>query len=376
MAFYYTLDFAKRFNDYELSTQDDFRSGDLIFAVLLVDDFTGKEPLGDIKVLMKEGEDEEIKEGYIGVTKAEKNCSGYHFFKKPKNIEVPTVDKYTVKVESDLYFTIEKEKINLPDLKKLDLEFFGKGPKASETSSKLDDISQLSKGDKVEFKNPDDKKETRKITEIKKEENTILWKEELENDYSSAESSIIALKDPVRKIRLKPKPSYVFPENVILIRGHIDPPGFRKIRVAGRIESSTDDRGEFVLYLKEGAYLFNWNKISNGDKNKLMGFLKRKFNVSWKENPEIKKFGDTTIVVYHGEKYAFLELNNEKTGVDLRIEGNRGTDKLIAKMEKGNLNIYEKIIVEVFYEAGETKTIDVTIKEENEKISLGGIRLT
>lgn len=385
MPFYYTPDVTEKFRAYKSPLSDDTRFRDLIFAVLPGDDFTGKEPVGNIRVLMKEGkikEDEEIEEGEPGVVKADKNSSGYYFFKTPKNYDEkrngPLPMDYTVKIESDFYFPIEKENINLPELKKKDLELFDKGPQAKATNSRLKDVSELDKDDVIEFITPDNKKENRKITQVDSKNKIIFWRDGLENDYSKEGSIAIAVRDPVKKIILKPKPAYPFPDNVILTRGCIKKKDINtskspKIRVAGRIETMGDERGEFVLYFKDGTYLFDWNKISKSDENRILKFLKRKFNISWEENPKIKKIGETTVAINSAEKYVLLELNNEKTWVDLKFEGNGKTDKLIARTENGKLCIYEQIIVEIFIEQEEAKRIEVSIMEENEKISLGEI---
>lgn len=60
----------------------------LSMAVWLTDDFTGREPVGNIKVIIKEGN-----------IKAGSNLSGYHIFTDL------AAGNYTVRTESDLYFS-------------------------------------------------------------------------------------------------------------------------------------------------------------------------------------------------------------------------------------------------------------------------------
>lgn len=66
----------------------------LSFAVWLVDDYTQKEPLGEVRVTLK-GEN-------ITTVKAVKNLSGYYTFSGLSE------GKYTLNVESELYFSEKK----------------------------------------------------------------------------------------------------------------------------------------------------------------------------------------------------------------------------------------------------------------------------
>lgn len=66
----------------------------LSFAAWLIDDYTQKEPSGEVRVMLK-GEN-------IAIVKAMKNLSGYHTFSGlPEG-------KYTLSVESELYFPEER----------------------------------------------------------------------------------------------------------------------------------------------------------------------------------------------------------------------------------------------------------------------------
>ena len=71
----------------------------LSFAVWLVDDYTQKEPIGEVRVTLK-GEN-------ITTVKAVKNLSGYHTFSGLSE------GRYTLNVESELYFP-RKSQLILP----------------------------------------------------------------------------------------------------------------------------------------------------------------------------------------------------------------------------------------------------------------------
>jgi hypothetical protein len=248
MPFYYTPDISDKLTSY----REEFSSFELIFAVILNDDFTKREPIGNIKVRMKKGENEEIRDEDPNAISAGKNNSGYYFFKAPRN-NGTTDEKYTVKIEPDLYYTIEKEKVDLSEITRLDLKFDGNGPRAEMITFKLNDVSELTEGDVIEFRNSTGDIETRKIMKVDSKTQTISWREKLKKDFSVGVSKIIALRDPVKKITLKPKPAYPFPDNVTLIRGRvrdINPSSPPKIKGDGGIETTTDERGEFVLYLR------------------------------------------------------------------------------------------------------------------------------
>lgn len=99
-------------------------------------------------------------------------------------------------------------------------------------------------------------------------------------------------------------------------------------------------RGNIVARM-EGDFLFNWND-SPGDNIKLKSFLNDSYNFDL-ESIEITKNenGDTIEATDSNNKSISLQLNNNNTKVDLRIDDDK-TDKLIAKTEDNNLNIYQK----------------------------------
>src|SRR5574337_81514 len=74
----------------------DVKITNLSLAVWLIDDFTKKEPIGHIKVELKEKDGEAVR-----------NLSGYYLFNDL------AAGNYTVSVESDVYFAEEKV-VNMP----------------------------------------------------------------------------------------------------------------------------------------------------------------------------------------------------------------------------------------------------------------------
>jgi len=98
------------------------------------------------------------------------------------------------------------------------------------------------------------------------------------------------------------------------------------------------------LYIKlsdENLYLFSWEEIPGNDNSKLIDFLKQKFGIDWVETAEIEKIDNGNIINVSTEiNHISLNLNQKKTEVIFNIDDVR-TDKFIAKMENGKLNIYE-----------------------------------
>ena len=87
-------------------------------------------------------------------------------------------------------------------------------------------------------------------------------------------------------------------------------------------------------------YLFSWGKIPGNDNVRLIEYLNRHFTIEWVKTAEIEKIdGGRTIKVSTGNKSLSLSLNDEKTKVNLKIDGNR-TYEFIAKNENSMLNIY------------------------------------
>lgn len=216
----------------------DVRTIDLSFAVWLVDDFTREQAMGNIRVVITKTDVE-----------ASKNLTGYYIFTDLAKGE------YVVDIFSDLYYfkeiPIDTSKIKILDVL---LEFDTTGPTQGATSIKLKDVSGLQKDDIVEFSNISGEVEQENIIAIDDSTETISWADGLEHDFSATDSTILALQNPVVPIRLKPLPSYPFPNNATLVRGLIKDSGGNPVTKANvevnsqDIKTESDKNGEFVLY--------------------------------------------------------------------------------------------------------------------------------
>lgn len=239
MAFKFPYN-VDRFTLYE----GDERTTDLSLAIQLIDDFTDKEPLGHIRVKIKDEK-----------KKAVRNLSKYYIFTGLEN------RKYTVVIESDLYLpeeiTIDASKIKFLSKKKL--EFSAAGPAAKMNHTTLKDALEL-EGIVVEFRNPAGDIEQRSIISTSKD-NKIYWKKPLKNNFNVVGSSIHA-QDYILEIILQPAPSYSFPNHITLVSGLISnsdkyPVDDALVKVKGMevqgrgIITRSDKGGEFLLYFKE-----------------------------------------------------------------------------------------------------------------------------
>ena len=218
----------------------DVISGNLSLAIWIIDDYTKKGPIGHIKVNIKEGDIKPIR-----------NPSGYYIF-------TDLDDKiYTLCISSEFYFFQERV-IDISAIGKLDtvkLSFDEKGPKEGSTTIKLQDVSKLESGYVMVFRNPRNEIERRTISYIDVLDKNICWREGLLFDYKTNGSTILAMKYIV-EITLKPKPNYPFPDNATLVRGRIielfsnKSVEYAKIKVADKVETCTNEKGEFVLHFK------------------------------------------------------------------------------------------------------------------------------
>jgi hypothetical protein len=88
--------------------------------------------------------------------------------------------------------------------------------------------------------------------------------------------------------------------------------------------------------------VFSWDKVPKKDDEKLIEFLAKKFRIDWVKTAKIEKTNDGNIIkVSTDRNFLSLELNDKKIELILKIDDIE-TDKFIAKMENGELNIYEK----------------------------------
>jgi hypothetical protein len=254
MAFTWPYKTAK-FTAYE----GDKRITNLSQALSLVDDYTKEEPIGYIKVGMKEDNIE-----------AFRNPSGYYIFTDLGS------GIFTLNIESDIYFpiesTIDTTRINITRINDVTLEFDSSGPVKDDTSTILKDASKLEIGDNIEFYNSSGDIEQRKITQIENSK-TIFWIEKLKKDYNGKVSRARLLKYLIDEILMIPLPSYPFPGHATLVRGFICDSGNNPIngaivQVKGLVETKTDKNGEFVLYFKKpnGPIEIEINGVAQPDK--------------------------------------------------------------------------------------------------------------
>ncbi len=113
---------------------------------------------------------------------------------------------------------------------------------------------------------------------------------------------------------------------------------------------------------KKNEYLFSWKEIPGNDSERLTDFLKSNYDVDWVKTAKIAKTDDDkTIMIIAGEKFISLNLSNENTELDIKIDNGK-TDKFIVKTENDKLNIYKNVIevkkvykVKANFERDETK---------------------
>lgn len=113
---------------------------------------------------------------------------------------------------------------------------------------------------------------------------------------------------------------------------------------------------------KKNEYLFSWKEIPGNDSERLTDFLKSNYDLDWVKTAKIAKTDDDkTIMINAGEKFISLNLCNENTELDIKID-NVKTDKFIVKTENDKLNIYKTVIevkkvykVKANFEKDETK---------------------
>lgn len=238
--------------------QADVTSARLSVAIWLNDDYTKKEIINPVSLLIKEGN-----------LRPAKNPGGYYFF-----INM-ALKSYNFIVESIYYIreeqTIEGSKIKIKDVP---LKFVINGPNAGAVSVKLEDVSRLQNNDIIEFRKSDGTKERKIITNVILSTGEIFWTGGLQYDFSAMGSTIMAMKNPVVQINLKPSPSYPFPGNATLIRGQVLwGPGAKQgfpvdganVNIVGKsMGTKTDINGEFVFYFRglKSADITNFSDLT------------------------------------------------------------------------------------------------------------------
>lgn len=92
-------------------------------------------------------------------------------------------------------------------------------------------------------------------------------------------------------------------------------------------------------------YLFSWEEIPGLDNVKLTDFLKLNYGVDWVKTAKIEKTNnDKTIMITYRKHFISLNLNNENTELNLKIDTDK-TDNFNVKTENGKLEIYLNYIV-------------------------------
>jgi uncharacterized membrane protein YgcG len=93
-------------------------------------------------------------------------------------------------------------------------------------------------------------------------------------------------------------------------------------------------------YHIENEYLFNWDEIPGADNGKLIEFLEKNFEIDWVKIADIKKvdnyppLSSTIIKVTTEKNYLFLEINDGKTKVNVRVDDGR-TAEFMVKLVQG-----------------------------------------
>lgn len=225
------------FNDKTTTYKGNVIKTSLSLAIRLIDDFTKKEAIGCVKVIIKEGN-----------IKATKNLSGYHTFTELRN------DNYTINIISNLYFPEELVNISNIGISTVKLEFCTEGPAPGTTCSELINVSEVDRGEIVEFCNLTGDIERKKITYVDPNTGKISWAGELMYNFTAIGCTILVHKNPIISVVLRPRRFYPFPTNATLIRGILidsskNPMVDIKVKVANyKIETKSDESGEFVLY--------------------------------------------------------------------------------------------------------------------------------
>jgi len=218
-------------DEFDVYQRDEIKRS-VSLVISLIDDFTKKEPIRPLNVLLEDGK-----------IKPVKNLSGFYVFLNLKN------SKNIVKIISEFYFPEDKT-IVIP-------EFDGKGPASGATNVKLKDVSDLQKGDIIAFHNINGNVEKKEITSINAKTKKISWTEELRYNFNAPDDEILALKYLDTVISLKPLPSYPFHNQATLIRGlledsHGNPIVGATVKITKlNIETKSYKKGEFVLYFND-----------------------------------------------------------------------------------------------------------------------------
>lgn len=119
---------------------------------------------------------------------------------------------------------------------------------------------------------------------------------------------------------------------------------FQKSNISNNHESIISKNAKCEISKKKKSYLFSWGDIQGNDRRRLTDFLKSKYDLEWVKAAKIAKTNNgKTIMITAGKNFLSLNLNNENTEMNLKIDSGK-TDKFVVKTENNKLNIYKKSI--------------------------------
>lgn len=116
--------------------------------------------------------------------------------------------------------------------------------------------------------------------------------------------------------------------------------------IAGK-HSLLADGAEFEIMLRgssifsEKEYIFNWSEIPGNDSDRLIDFLKWKFDANWVRKDLIDKSADDKTITISDIMNISLELNDDDSKVNLMINDIK-TDEFYVRIEGPSKNIYGK----------------------------------
>lgn len=111
------------------------------------------------------------------------------------------------------------------------------------------------------------------------------------------------------------------------------------------------------------SYLFNWDNITECDKEILRKFLKEDLDIDWVEDAEITKLDDNKTTRIHKDEYSVeITINENREKATLKIRDGR-TLNLKVKKEGGELKIYTATKDQVISKINEIKKHGVELRE-------------
>lgn len=123
--------------------------------------------------------------------------------------------------------------------------------------------------------------------------------------------------------------------------------GLGKCKLEGLMIKYFEKADGLRNYLIKDRYLFSWDMSLENNKERLRELLIQNYRSDWVRTADIGNINYyRTIRVFIDKNSILLILNDEKTKVDLKINGVE-TDTFFVKKEKEQLNIYEKCLKSV-----------------------------